>query len=170
MPGLATLKANTHYGVAINEVLSVSGAIWGVVVSLALVIMFVVLFKASFNVTFIMSTMMLCNLGIVVGCFHAVGWVLGGVEAVCLSILVGTGCDYCIHMLEGFLETHPDHMEGKAKARLEKEMEDMDEKQQRDHRVKVNIKNVGVPVVSAAITTALCGFVLSFCKLCGSRF
>jgi integral membrane sensor domain MASE1 len=68
-------------------------------------------------------------------------------------------------MLEGFLETHPDHMEGKAKARLENEMKNMDEKQQRDHRVKVNMKHVGVPIVSAALTTAVCGLVLSFGKL-----
>ena len=41
----------------------------------------------------------------------------------------------------------------------------MDEKQRRDHRVKVNIKHVGVPIVSAAITTAICGLVLRFCQL-----
>jgi hypothetical protein len=52
--------------------------------------MWVVLFKASFNCTIIMVIMMVSNLGIVVGMFHVVGWVLGGVEAVCLSILVGT--------------------------------------------------------------------------------
>lgn len=159
------VQANTEYGMAINEVLAVSGAIWGVIVSLLLVFIAVVMFKAHGWITLIVTIMILANLGTVVGMFHVIGWVLGGIEAVALSILVGTGVDYCIHMVEGFLETHPDHMEGKSKKQLLKQLKGLDANEQRDKRVVVALTHIGVPVLSAAITTGVCGLVLSFCEL-----
>lgn len=39
----------------------------------------------------------------VVGVFYLVGWEMGAVEAVSLSILVGSSVDYCVHLVEGFL-------------------------------------------------------------------
>lgn len=71
-------QANKEYGLAINEVLAVSGAIWGVIVSLILVFIAVVMFKAHGMLTLIVSIMIISNLGVVVGMFHAIGWVLGG--------------------------------------------------------------------------------------------
>ena len=164
-PAYDIRQANVDYGSAINEVLAVSGAIWGVIVSLLLVFIAVVMFKANGWLTLIVSIMIIANLGSVVGLFHVIGWVLGGIEAVALSILVGTGVDYCIHMVEGFLETHPEHMEGKAKKKLEKQLEGLDASEQRDMRVVVALAHIGVPVLSAAITTGVCGLVLSFCEL-----
>lgn len=41
------------------------------------------------------------------------GWEIGAVEAVSLSILVGSSVDYCVHLVEGFLlagETLPPHL------------------------------------------------------------
>jgi predicted RND superfamily exporter protein len=31
------------------------------------------------------------------------GWELGAVEAISLSILVGSSVDYCLHLVEGYL-------------------------------------------------------------------
>lgn len=31
------------------------------------------------------------------------GWEMGAVEAISLSILVGSSVDYCLHLVEGFL-------------------------------------------------------------------
>lgn len=39
----------------------------------------------------------------VVGLFFLAGWELGAVEAVSLSILVGSSVDYCVHLVEGYL-------------------------------------------------------------------
>ena len=164
-PAYDIRQANADYGTAVNELLSVSGAIWGIIVSLLLVFIAVVMFKANGWLTLIVFIMVIANLGSVVGLFHVLGWVLGGVEAVALSILVGTGVDYCIHMVEGFLETHPDHLEGKAKKKLEKQLEGLDAREQRDVCVVVALAHIGVPVLSAAITTGVCGLVLSFCEL-----
>jgi len=39
----------------------------------------------------------------VVAIFFWVGWELGAVEAISLSILVGSSVDYCVHVIEGYL-------------------------------------------------------------------
>jgi hypothetical protein len=164
-PLYSVVQANVEYGTAINEQLAVSGAIWGVITSLALVFIAVVMFKAHVKLTVIVTLMIFANLGLVVGMFNVIGWTLGGIEAVALSILIGTGVDYCIHMLEGFLETHPEHMDGHSKRILEAKLAGLDKNGKRDKRTAVAITTIGVPILSAAITTGVCGLVLSFCGL-----
>ena len=39
----------------------------------------------------------------VVGIFYLLSWHLGAVEAISLSILVGTSVDYCVHLVEGYI-------------------------------------------------------------------
>lgn len=40
---------------------------------------------------------------LVVGIFYVLGWEVGGVEAISLSILVGSSVDYCVHLVEGYV-------------------------------------------------------------------
>jgi len=40
---------------------------------------------------------------LVVAIFFWAGWKLGAIEAICLSILVGSSVDYCVHVVEGYL-------------------------------------------------------------------
>ena len=40
---------------------------------------------------------------VVISMFYLLGWEMGAVEAVSLSILVGSSVDYCIHLIEGYL-------------------------------------------------------------------
>jgi predicted RND superfamily exporter protein len=39
----------------------------------------------------------------VIAIFYLTGWQLGGVEAISLSILVGTSVDYCFHLVEAYI-------------------------------------------------------------------
>ena len=39
----------------------------------------------------------------VLGVFYLAGWELGAIEALSLSILVGSSVDYCVHIVEGYL-------------------------------------------------------------------
>ena len=34
---------------------------------------------------------------------YLLGWEMGAVEAISLSILVGSSVDYCLHLVEGYL-------------------------------------------------------------------
>ena len=38
-----------------------------------------------------------------VAIFYLASWQLGAVEAISLSILVGTSVDYCVHLVEGYI-------------------------------------------------------------------
>ena len=40
---------------------------------------------------------------LVIATFWAVGWTLGAIEAISLSILVGTSVDYTVHLTEGYI-------------------------------------------------------------------
>jgi len=40
---------------------------------------------------------------IVVAVFYWTGWELGAIEAISLSILIGSSVDYCIHIVEGYI-------------------------------------------------------------------
>lgn len=47
---------------------------------------------------------------LVVAVMYWLGWEMGAVEAISLSILVGSSVDYCLHLVEGYLlagETMP---------------------------------------------------------------
>ncbi len=47
-----------------------------------------------------------------VAIFYLAGWEMGAVEALSLSILVGSSVDYCVHVVEGYLlagENPPTH-------------------------------------------------------------
>lgn len=53
------------------------------------------------------STGVIC---LVVAVMYWLGWEMGAVEAISLSILVGSSVDYCLHLVEGYLlagETMP---------------------------------------------------------------
>ena len=39
----------------------------------------------------------------VVSVFYWAGWELGAIEAISLSILVGSSVDYCVHIVEGYI-------------------------------------------------------------------
>ena len=52
-------------------------------------------------------------IGLVVAIFYMASWHMGAVEAVSLSILVGSSVDYCMHLVEGYLlmgKTMPPHI------------------------------------------------------------
>lgn len=40
---------------------------------------------------------------LVVAVMYWLGWEMGAVEAISLSILVGSSVDYCLHLVEGYL-------------------------------------------------------------------
>lgn len=40
---------------------------------------------------------------LVVAVMYWLGWEMGAVEAISLSILVGSSVDYCLHLVEGYI-------------------------------------------------------------------
>ncbi|XP_032158827.1 protein dispatched homolog 3 isoform X1 [Mustela erminea] len=81
------------------------------------------------------------------------GWEMGAVEAISLSILVGSSVDYCVHLVEGYLlagENLPPHQAEDAHS-------------QRQWRTLEAVRHVGVAIVSSALTTVIATVPLFFC-------
>ena len=150
----AVIVAASQFEMSYNETLAISGAIWGIVISLGLTLVIVYLFKGSFRLTMITVAIIIGNLGIIVAIFGWMGWTLGGVEAIALSIIVGTSVDYCLHMMEGFAE---------AAHRLDAHLHATSGG--RDFCANQAMVNIGVPIISSAITTCGAAVFLSTCNL-----
>ena len=150
---------------AAYEQLAIDGSIWGILISVLLCFIAVCLFKAHGTVVAITMAVIVTNVATVVAIFHILGWTLGGVEAVSLSILVGTCVDYVIHMTEGYLEANPDHRSGLRSQALKDLLSVETDAQLRFWRVRQALSSVGVPVCSSAITTAGSAMFLTMCQL-----
>ena len=57
-------------------------------------------FYTGFTVIVYLFSEMVC---LVIGIFYMLHWEIGGVEAISLSILVGSSVDYCVHLVEGYI-------------------------------------------------------------------
>lgn len=55
---------------------------------------------SAYVVCFSLQTGVIC---LVVAVMYWLGWEMGAVEAISLSILVGSSVDYCLHLVEGYL-------------------------------------------------------------------
>ena len=158
-------SSSDTFETAAYEQLAIDGSIWGILISVLLCFIAICLFKAHGTVVAITMAVIVTNVVAVVAIFHMLGWMLGGVEAVSLSILVGTCVDYVIHMTEGFLEANPDHRSGLRSQALKDLLLVETDVQLRGWRVRQALATVGIPVCSAAITTAGSAMFLTMCQL-----
>ncbi|GFS07129.1 hypothetical protein ElyMa_001241600, partial [Elysia marginata] len=83
----------------------------------------------------------------VVGVFALCGWEMGAVEAVSLSILVGSSVDYLVHIVEGYIlagRQLPQHLLHTQPAG------DLSRA-----RTSLAVRHIGVAVVCSALTTVI---------------
>ncbi|XP_070561577.1 protein dispatched homolog 3-like [Ptychodera flava] len=126
------------------EVLGVTSAIYGLVFSLFVCVVSVAVFTGHIGLSVIVMLTILGVILLAVGLFYTFGWEMGAVEALSLSILVGSSVDYCAHLVEGyllagsFLPTNL-HMN----------------KEKRQWRTGAAISHIGVSILSSAVTTII---------------
>jgi len=82
---------------------AVAGASWGIGTSLVLCGIAVALVVMNTASWFIVFMGIILNVASVITIFVWAGWQVGAVEAVSLSILVGTSVDYLLHLVEAYL-------------------------------------------------------------------
>ncbi|WAR14743.1 DISP3-like protein, partial [Mya arenaria] len=131
------------------EIVAVDSAIYGVVLSMVICMLAVVIFTRHLIlllIIFISITEMVC---LVVGIFYILGWEVGGVEAISLSILVGSSVDYCVHLVEGYI------LAGKACPFKD------DARLARQWRTKATFSHIGVSIISSALTTIIAAIPLT---------
>lgn len=126
-----------------TEVIAINSAIYGVVFSIVLCLGSVAIFTANAVLTLIVMITIVGVLTSVVAIFYLASWQLGAVEAVSLSILVGTSVDYCVHLVEGYI------LAGNAIPDL------TTAKEIRGWRSLAAISHIGTAILSSAITTVV---------------
>jgi len=84
----------------------ISSTIEGAMFSLGLAA--IVLFASTGNL--LITIFAMCNLigvcSCILGCCFIIGWELGSIEAICLTILVGLSVDYVVHLANAYTESH----------------------------------------------------------------
>ncbi|XP_019741111.1 protein dispatched homolog 3 [Hippocampus comes] len=146
-----------HWKQIFMEIIGVESALWSLLLSLLICVAAVSVFTAHL---FLLLPVLVTILGVicVVGAaMYWLGWELGAVEAISLSILVGSSVDYCLHLVEGYMlagETAPlaAGLGCEAAAR-------------RQRRSVEAVNHVGVAIVSSAVTTVISTLPLFFCVI-----
>ncbi|XP_028596478.2 protein dispatched homolog 3 isoform X1 [Podarcis muralis] len=142
-----------HWKQIFMEIIGVQSALYGLILSLVICVAAVAIFTTH---VLLLLSVLLTILGVVclvVTIMYLSGWEMGAVEAISLSILVGSSVDYCVHLVEGFLlagENLPLHLAE-------------DPNSSRQWRTIEAVSHVGVAIVSSAITTVMATVPLFFC-------
>uniref|UniRef100_A0AAR2KH50 SSD domain-containing protein n=1 Tax=Pygocentrus nattereri TaxID=42514 RepID=A0AAR2KH50_PYGNA len=147
-----------HWKQIFMEIIGVESALYSLLLSLAICIASVAVFTAH---PLLLLPILLSILGVVclvVAVMYWLGWEMGAVEAISLSILVGSSVDYCLHLVEGYLlagdlTTLPLHHYS------------LDPSTKRQQRTVEAVNHVGVAIVSSAVTTVISTVPLFFCVI-----
>jgi len=118
---------------------AVSGSMIGVAIAFAVLL----IATKSFALSFFASASILTVLVGVIGSVSLLGWDLGSIEAILISILAGFSVDYVIHLAHAFV-----HAEGDT-----------------DTRIKAAFGDMGISVFSGMLTSVGASIPLFFCTL-----
>ncbi|XP_072887773.1 protein dispatched homolog 3 isoform X1 [Hemitrygon akajei] len=142
-----------HWKQIFMEIIGVQSALYSLMLSLIICVAAVAIFTTHI---LLLLPVLLTISGVIclmVAIMYWLGWEMGAVEAISLSILVGSSVDYCVHLVEGYLlagETLPTaETDDKCKAGK--------------WRTLAAVRHVGVAIVSSAITTVIATVPLFFC-------
>lgn len=146
-----------HWKQIFMEIIGVESALWSLLLSLTICVAAVSVFTAHPLLLLPVLVTILGVICLVVALMYWLGWEMGAVEAISLSILVGSSVDYCLHLVEGYLlagETTP--------STPTRNLESQGERQRRTLEA---VNHVGVAIVSSAVTTAISTIPLFFCVI-----
>ncbi|XP_028435003.1 protein dispatched homolog 3 [Perca flavescens] len=146
-----------HWKQIFMEIIGVESALWSLLLSLAICVAAVSVFTAHPMLLLPVLITILGVICLVVAVMYWLGWEMGAVEAISLSILVGSSVDYCLHLVEGYLlagETAPSTPAPNLEPRAE-----------RQRRTLEAVNHVGVAIVSSAVTTVISTVPLFFCVI-----
>ncbi|XP_041643760.1 protein dispatched homolog 3 [Cheilinus undulatus] len=146
-----------HWKQIFMEIIGVESALWSLLLSLAICVAAVSVFTAH---PLLLLPVLITILGViclVVAIMYWLGWEMGAVEAISLSILVGSSVDYCLHLVEGYL------LAGESMPSTSGQTSDLAAERQR--RTLEAVNHVGVAIVSSAVTTVISTVPLFFCVI-----
>jgi len=148
----APQSANGAFHVAANsmwvwmhtQTVFVSSAVAGMITGAALAFVVVLLATQQILVAFASVFTIVGILTSVLGSMVALGWELGTIESICLTILAGFSVDYVVHLAHAFVHA---------------------EKKERLDKVRSALDEIGVSVLGGMLTSASAAVALMMCQL-----
>jgi predicted RND superfamily exporter protein len=148
----APKSANGAFHVAENsmwvwmhtQTVFVSSAITGMITGTLLAFVVVLLATQQILVAFASMFTIVGILASVLGAMVALGWELGTIESICLTILAGFSVDYVVHLAHAFVQA---------------------EKKERLDKVRSALDEIGVSVLAGMLTSASAAVALMICQL-----
>eukprot|EP01128_Nolandella_sp_AFSM9_P009260 TRINITY_DN587_c0_g1_i3.p1 TRINITY_DN587_c0_g1~~TRINITY_DN587_c0_g1_i3.p1 ORF type:complete len:1001 (-),score=200.14 TRINITY_DN587_c0_g1_i3:470-3322(-) len=131
----------------------VRSALVGIIVSLSVVLVALIICTNDILLTLWAFLSIAGIVASILGIMVMVGWKLGIIESICVAILAGLSVDYIVHLAVAFRETEIT----KAERQSGKPM--------RYLRVRNAVTELGISVLSAAITTLLSAALLLFTQV-----
>lgn len=129
---------------AVTEDEAVKGTTAAIIVAAACAFGAIVAFTGDVVVSMLAIVTLGASVSCVVGTLFLLGWELGIVEAISLTVLVGLACDFCLHIAEAFSQSSA----GTA-----------------EERVVEALEHIATPITSAGVSTVLGAFPLLFCTV-----
>ncbi|GFO42533.1 patched domain-containing protein 2 [Plakobranchus ocellatus] len=146
-PLTSIFQTSEFWTKVLMEVVAVHSAIYGLVLSMLICVLAVAVFTGHLVLLLLVVVTILAMICCVVGVFALCGWEMGAVEAVSLSILVGSSVDYLVHIVEGYIlagKHLPKHM-----------LQTQPASDLRRARTSLAVRHIGVAVVCSALTTVI---------------
>ncbi|XP_048099719.1 protein dispatched homolog 3 isoform X1 [Alosa alosa] len=158
-----------HWKQIFMEIIGVESALYSLLLSLVICVAAVSVFTAH---PLLLLPILLSILGVVctvVAIMYWLGWEMGAVEAISLSILVGSSVDYCLHLVEGYLLAVDTNTAAVAAAAAAASAASTPSSPHCGDpfglRTLEAIDHVGVAIVSSAVTTVISTVPLFFCVI-----
>ncbi|XP_069775145.1 protein dispatched homolog 3 isoform X2 [Narcine bancroftii] len=142
-----------HWKQIFMEIIGVQSALFSLMLSLVICIAAVAIFTTH---VLLLLPVLMTILGVIclmVALMYWFGWEMGAVEAISLSILVGSSVDYCVHLVEGYL------LAGETLLTTETD----DKCKMGKWRTLAAVRHIGAAIVSSAVTTVIATVPLFFC-------
>lgn len=87
-----------------TDVIAVTGTLYSIVIVSIVALVTMLIFTSSVILSLVGIVCIILALIVILGVFWLIGWSLGIVEAIGISILLGAAVDYPLHVIESFLE------------------------------------------------------------------
>lgn len=100
---------------AVTDAQITNGMIWSIALSSLFGLVSVYVFTGSVVVMILTSITMACINILVLGLYYVLGWTVGAVEGVSITVLVGLSVDFCLHFSEAFIMSPLSTRKDKAK-------------------------------------------------------
>merc|ERR1711959_495791 len=142
--GAFHVAANSMWVWMHTQTVFVSSALTGMIAGTILAFTVVLFATQQILVAFASVLTIVGILGSVLGSMVAMGWELGTVESICLTILAGFSVDYVVHLAHAYVHA---------------------EKNERSDKVRSALDEIGVSVLGGMLTSASAAIALMLCQL-----